>query len=126
VVSSGWSFVSAVPGQITYLVATLNDIWLPFSDIGWLIIVTVVIVAVILVVVVVGGVSFIIKLSFVYNPLKVVSFPSILLGNASMNSFQGVPVGSVFLLGLLVPAIVAACASRVAKTLSATSFLMAA
>ncbi|GJW48160.1 hypothetical protein Tco_0079806 [Tanacetum coccineum] len=37
-----------------------------------------------------------------------------------------VPVGPVFLLGLLVPAIVAACASRAAETLSATSFLMAA
>ncbi|GKF76820.1 hypothetical protein Tco_0229290, partial [Tanacetum coccineum] len=35
-----------------------------------------------------------------------------------------VPVGSVFLLGLLVHAIVAACASRAAKTLSATIFLM--
>ncbi|GKG12054.1 hypothetical protein Tco_0346291, partial [Tanacetum coccineum] len=32
-----------------------------------------------------------------------------------------VPVGPVFLLGLLVPAIVAACASRAAVTLSATS-----
>ncbi|GJV84538.1 hypothetical protein Tco_1524436 [Tanacetum coccineum] len=39
---------------------------------------------------------------------------------------QGVPVGPVFLLGLLVLAIVAACASRAATTLSATSFLMAA
>ncbi|GJV06256.1 hypothetical protein Tco_1343912 [Tanacetum coccineum] len=38
----------------------------------------------------------------------------------------GVPVGPVFLLGLLVPAIVAACASRAAVTLSATYFLMAA
>ncbi|GJS51266.1 hypothetical protein Tco_0624628 [Tanacetum coccineum] len=38
----------------------------------------------------------------------------------------GVPVGLVFLLGLLVLAIVVACASRVAVTLSATSFLMAA
>ncbi|GJT30648.1 hypothetical protein Tco_0910923 [Tanacetum coccineum] len=37
-----------------------------------------------------------------------------------------VPVGPVFLLGLLVPAIVTAYASRVAVTLSATSFLMAA
>ncbi|GJZ35519.1 hypothetical protein Tco_0581336 [Tanacetum coccineum] len=37
-----------------------------------------------------------------------------------------VPVGLVFLLGLLVLAIVAACASRAATTLSATSFLMAA
>ncbi|GJS29459.1 hypothetical protein Tco_0490079 [Tanacetum coccineum] len=46
------------------------------------------------------------------------------------NSFPifatGVPVGPVFLLGLLVPAIVAAYASRAAVTLSATSFLMAA
>ncbi|GKE47198.1 hypothetical protein Tco_1478456 [Tanacetum coccineum] len=39
---------------------------------------------------------------------------------------QGVPVGPVFLLGLLVLAIVAAWASRAATTLSATSFLMAA
>ncbi|GJZ04542.1 hypothetical protein Tco_0537817 [Tanacetum coccineum] len=39
---------------------------------------------------------------------------------------QGVPVGSVFLLGLLVLAIVVAYASRSATTLSATSFLMAA
>ncbi|GKB07813.1 hypothetical protein Tco_0836097, partial [Tanacetum coccineum] len=38
----------------------------------------------------------------------------------------GVQVGPVFLFGLLVLAIVAACASRVAVTLSATSFLMAA
>ncbi|GKC03142.1 hypothetical protein Tco_0994752, partial [Tanacetum coccineum] len=37
-----------------------------------------------------------------------------------------VPVGPVFLLGLLVFAIVAAYASRSAVTLSATSFLMAA
>ncbi|GKD84117.1 hypothetical protein Tco_1350956, partial [Tanacetum coccineum] len=35
-------------------------------------------------------------------------------------------VGPVFLLGLLVPVIVAACASRAAVTLSVTSFLMAA
>ncbi|GJZ07905.1 hypothetical protein Tco_0542188 [Tanacetum coccineum] len=35
-------------------------------------------------------------------------------------------VGPVFLLGLLVPAIVAACASKAAETLSTTSFLMAA
>ncbi|GJY45308.1 hypothetical protein Tco_0434371 [Tanacetum coccineum] len=41
-------------------------------------------------------------------------------------SIEGVPVGPVFLLGLLVPAIVAACASRAVVTLSATSFLMAA
>ncbi|GJW21827.1 hypothetical protein Tco_0032449 [Tanacetum coccineum] len=39
---------------------------------------------------------------------------------------QGVPVGPVFLLGLLVFAIVAAYASRAAVTLSPTSFLMAA
>ncbi|GJV98056.1 reverse transcriptase domain, reverse transcriptase zinc-binding domain protein [Tanacetum coccineum] len=38
----------------------------------------------------------------------------------------GVPVGPVFLLGLLVHAIVAAYASRAAVTLSVTSFLMAA
>ncbi|GJR16505.1 hypothetical protein Tco_0799157 [Tanacetum coccineum] len=38
----------------------------------------------------------------------------------------GVPVGLMFLLGLFVFAIVAACASRAAATLSATSFLMAA
>ncbi|GKA32771.1 hypothetical protein Tco_0719138 [Tanacetum coccineum] len=38
----------------------------------------------------------------------------------------GVPVGLVFLLGLLVSAIVAACASRAVVTLSTTSFLMAA
>ncbi|GKE40813.1 hypothetical protein Tco_1464218, partial [Tanacetum coccineum] len=37
-----------------------------------------------------------------------------------------VPVGPVFLLGLLVLVIVAAYASRAAVTLSATSFLMAA
>ncbi|GJR44764.1 hypothetical protein Tco_1312867 [Tanacetum coccineum] len=37
----------------------------------------------------------------------------------------GVQVGPVFLLGLLAFAIVAACASRAAVTLSATSFLMA-
>ncbi|GJT37655.1 hypothetical protein Tco_0937520 [Tanacetum coccineum] len=37
---------------------------------------------------------------------------------------QGVLVGSVFLLGLLVLAIVVACASRAAATMSATSFLM--
>ncbi|GJS58859.1 hypothetical protein Tco_0653643 [Tanacetum coccineum] len=35
----------------------------------------------------------------------------------------GVPIGPLFLLGLLVPAIVTACASRAAMTLSATSFL---
>ncbi|GJX35759.1 hypothetical protein Tco_0247316 [Tanacetum coccineum] len=38
----------------------------------------------------------------------------------------GVPVGPMFLLGLLVPAIVTAYASRAATTLSVTSFLMAA
>ncbi|GJZ07906.1 hypothetical protein Tco_0542189 [Tanacetum coccineum] len=103
VVSSGWFFVSAVPGQMTYLVASLTP---DNASILLLvvIIVTVVIVAVILVVVVVGGVSFIIKLSFV---------------------IIGVPVGPMFLLGLLVPIIVAACASKAAETLSATSFLMA-
>ncbi|GKE56316.1 hypothetical protein Tco_1495501, partial [Tanacetum coccineum] len=37
-----------------------------------------------------------------------------------------VPIGPVFLLGLLVPAIVAAYASRAAVTLSTTSFLMVA
>ncbi|GJS98896.1 hypothetical protein Tco_0820066 [Tanacetum coccineum] len=41
-------------------------------------------------------------------------------------SLLRVPVGPVFLLRLLVPAIVAACASRAAVTLSETSFLMAA
>ncbi|GJV48990.1 hypothetical protein Tco_1439202 [Tanacetum coccineum] len=50
--------------------------------------------------------------------------------NASSVTFPifaiGVLVGPVFLLGLLVPAIVAAHASRAAVTLSATSFLMAA
>ncbi|GJS68814.1 hypothetical protein Tco_0683379 [Tanacetum coccineum] len=38
----------------------------------------------------------------------------------------GFPVGPVFLLGLLVPAIVTACASRAAVTLLATYFLIAA
>ncbi|GJW86962.1 hypothetical protein Tco_0162302 [Tanacetum coccineum] len=55
------------------------------------IIVTVVVVIVILIVVVVDDVSLILKLSFV---------------------IIGIPVGSVFLLGLLALAIVAACASR--------------
>nr|GEY20011.1 zinc finger, CCHC-type [Tanacetum cinerariifolium] len=62
---------------------------------------TTVIDAIIGVVVVISGVPSIIKLSFV---------------------IIGVPVGSVFLLGLLILAIVTACASRAA----ATSFLMAA
>ncbi|GJR60841.1 retrovirus-related pol polyprotein from transposon TNT 1-94 [Tanacetum coccineum] len=65
----------------------------------------VIVVAVIGVVVVIGGVSFIIKLSFM-----VIGFLS----------FFGPE------LGLLVLAIVAACASRAVATLSATSFLMAA
>ncbi|GJY66390.1 homeodomain-like protein [Tanacetum coccineum] len=120
-----------VPGQMTYLVASLTpdsarsyvmygasftqrtvssipivgsispEGFLPPILLLVVIIVTVVIVAVILVVVV-----------------AIVGVVIVVVG--------GVPVGSVFLLGLLVPAIVAACASRVAKTLSATSFLMAA
>ncbi|GKA73358.1 hypothetical protein Tco_0779660 [Tanacetum coccineum] len=40
-----------------------------------------------------------------------------------IDDFVGVPVCSVFLLGLLVLAIVAACASRAAATLLASSFL---
>ncbi|GKA27362.1 hypothetical protein Tco_0713530 [Tanacetum coccineum] len=42
------------------------------------------------------------------------------------NTDSGVPIGPVFLLGLLALAIVAAYASRAAVSLSATSFLMAA
>ncbi|GJY29009.1 hypothetical protein Tco_0404776 [Tanacetum coccineum] len=75
----------------------------------------VIVVAVIGVVVVVGGVSFIIKLSFM-----VIGFflRTVLL---YQESFKFRPE-----LGLLVLAIVAACASRAVATLSATSFLMAA
>nr|GEZ57727.1 hypothetical protein [Tanacetum cinerariifolium] len=91
VFSSGWSFVSAVLGQMTYLVASLTLDSTSISPEGFLlpilllvvIIVTIAIVAVILVVVVVaivgvvivvviigivavvGGVSFILELSFV-------------------------------------------------------------
>ncbi|GJW13830.1 hypothetical protein Tco_0017963 [Tanacetum coccineum] len=65
----------------------------------------VIVVAVIGVVVVVGGVSFIIKLSFMVI---------------------GVFLSPEFLLGLLIIAIVAACASRAVANLSETSFLMAA
>ncbi|GJW66377.1 hypothetical protein Tco_0120801 [Tanacetum coccineum] len=134
VVSSGWSFVSTVPGQMTYLVTsstldsarsyvmqgasftqgTISSIPIggSISPEGFLssillvvvIIVTVVIVIVILIVVV-DDVSLILKFSF---------------------GIIGVLVGPVFLLGLLVFAMVAACASRVEVTLSATSFLMAA
>ncbi|GJS33571.1 hypothetical protein Tco_0531953 [Tanacetum coccineum] len=51
-----------------------------------------------------------------------------MFGHKTTNSWNLliVPVGPVFLVGLLVLAIVAACASRAAETLSATSFLMAA
>ncbi|GJX48294.1 hypothetical protein Tco_0273484 [Tanacetum coccineum] len=65
------------------------------------VIITVVIVIVILIVVVVDDVSLILKLSFVI----IVTFPSILLG---------IPVGPVFLLGLLALVIVTACVSRAA------------
>ncbi|GJR99901.1 hypothetical protein Tco_0316410 [Tanacetum coccineum] len=64
IVSSGWSFVSAVLGQMSYLVAN----FLPSILLLMVIIVAVVIVMVIwAVVVVVGGVSFIIKLSFMFE-----------------------------------------------------------
>nr|GEV28949.1 receptor-like protein kinase HERK 1 [Tanacetum cinerariifolium] len=91
------------------------------------IIVLVVVDAIIGVVVVISGVPSIIKLSFVIIGFEVVTFPSILLGNPPMKtsmifSVFGVPVGPLFLLGLLILAIVTACASRAA----ATSFLMAA
>ncbi|GJS66318.1 NADH-plastoquinone oxidoreductase subunit 7 [Tanacetum coccineum] len=135
VVSSGWSFVSVILGQMTYPVAspTLDTAWsyvmqgAPFtqgtipsipidgniSPEGFLpsilllvvIIVTVVVVIVILIVVVVDDVSLILKLSFV---------------------IIGVLVGPVFLLGLLALAIVAACAFRAEEMPSVISCWMAA
>ncbi|GKE17438.1 hypothetical protein Tco_1425015, partial [Tanacetum coccineum] len=95
------------------------------------IIVTVLIAAVILVVVViaivgvviVGGVSSIFKLSFVIiGVLLIIVFYYLLHQPLS----YGVPVGPVFLLGLLALAIVAACASRAAAMPSAISCWMAA
>nr|GFB54504.1 hypothetical protein [Tanacetum cinerariifolium] len=58
-----------------------------------------------------------------------VTFPSILRGKPPIKASKSFSMSSsrtVFLLGLLVFAIVAACASRAAVTLSATNFLMAA
>ncbi|GJU34246.1 hypothetical protein Tco_1182600, partial [Tanacetum coccineum] len=73
VVSSGWSFVSAVPGQMTYLVASLTPDNTSISPEGFLppilllvvIIVTVFIVAVILVVVVVAIVGVVIVVAII-------------------------------------------------------------
>ncbi|GKA59742.1 hypothetical protein Tco_0759055 [Tanacetum coccineum] len=71
------------------------------------------------------------KASSVRVPVaNVTLFSSAQLLRENTDSFPifatGVPVGLVFLLGLLVLAIIAAYASRAAATLSATSFLMAA
>ncbi|GJT16578.1 hypothetical protein Tco_0875284 [Tanacetum coccineum] len=66
------------------------------------------------------------KASSVRVPVaNVTLFSSVHLLRENTDSVR-VPVGPVFLLGLLVPAIVAAYASRAAVTLSVTSFLMAA
>ncbi|GJZ78160.1 hypothetical protein Tco_0642832 [Tanacetum coccineum] len=78
-----------------------------------LLVVIIATVVVMVVVVAIGGVSSILELSFM-----IIGFlPGDLIG---------VFLGPKFLLGLLVLAIVAAYASRVVATLSATSFLMAA
>nr|GEV25785.1 retrovirus-related Pol polyprotein from transposon TNT 1-94 [Tanacetum cinerariifolium] len=106
VVSSGWSFISAVPGTISSIPIggniSLEGFLLPIMLVV-VINVTVVIVAVILIVVIVAivgvvivvtiigvvvviGVFAIIKLSFVIIGFEVVTFPSILLGNPSMKT----------------------------------------
>ncbi|GJY97349.1 hypothetical protein Tco_0514259 [Tanacetum coccineum] len=135
VVFSGWSFVYAILGQMTYPVAssTLDSAGsyvmqgapftqgtIPSIPIGGsislegflpsilllvVIIVMVVVIIVIMIVVVVDDVSLILKLSFV---------------------IIGVPVGPVFLLGLLALAIVAACAFRAEEMTSVISCWMAA
>ncbi|GJY35416.1 hypothetical protein Tco_0420794 [Tanacetum coccineum] len=108
VVSSGWSFVSAVPGQMTYPVASLTldsaspEGFLPSIQL-MVFMVTVVIVAVILVVivvvifgvvVVVGGVSSIIKLSFmIISFLRIIVFYYLLhqplgYGNGFLHSLR--------------------------------------
>ncbi|GJX52455.1 hypothetical protein Tco_0280824 [Tanacetum coccineum] len=85
-----------------------------------MIIATVIVTVVVLVAV--GGVPSILKLSFM-----VIGFflGTLLLYQESFKSRPGVFLGPEFLLGLLIIAIVAACASRAVATLSATSFLMA-
>ncbi|GJU05099.1 hypothetical protein Tco_1121529 [Tanacetum coccineum] len=126
VVSSGWSFVSAIHGQMIYPVtsstldsaryyvmqgASLTQGMISIIPIGGsinpkgflpsiLLLVVIIVMVVIVIVIVIDDLSFILKLSFV---------------------IIGVPVGPVFLLGLLVFAIVAACASRARVTLSATT-----
>ncbi|GKC21908.1 hypothetical protein Tco_1024058 [Tanacetum coccineum] len=83
----------------------------------------VIVVMFIRIVVVVGGVSSIFKLSFVIiGVLHRIVFYYLLHQPLS----YGVPVGLVFLLGLLALAIVAACASRAAAMPSAISCWMAA
>ncbi|GKF89205.1 hypothetical protein Tco_0263168, partial [Tanacetum coccineum] len=119
VASSGWPFVLVVPGLMTHLIK-VSSIPIVFSWGGSrspggflpsIMLLVVIIVAVIIVVVtvvlvvVIGEDSSIIKLSFV---------------------IIGVSFCPMFLLVLSVFTMVAACASRAAATLSATSFLMAA
>ncbi|GKA98277.1 hypothetical protein Tco_0826214 [Tanacetum coccineum] len=79
VVSSGWSFVSAILGQMTYYIAC------PTLD---------------------SAGSYVMQGA----PFTQGTIPSISIGCSI--SPKGVPVGSVFLLGLLALAIVAACAFR--------------
>ncbi|GJY48695.1 hypothetical protein Tco_0438651 [Tanacetum coccineum] len=96
IVSSGWSFVSAVLGQMTIssistVSISLED-FLPSILLLMVIIVAVVIVMVIwAVVVVVGGVSFIIKLSFMFED------------NTSLSSlFNSDQMGDVILMDFLI------------------------
>ncbi|GJT98614.1 hypothetical protein Tco_1094132 [Tanacetum coccineum] len=116
VASSGWPFASTVPGQMTHLVASLTpdsaswggitspEGFLP-STLLLLVIIVAVVMVVLVVVVVEGWVNDLVGFHF---------------------AVIGVPLCSVFLLVLSAFVMVAACASRAAATLSATSFLMAA
>nr|GEU81246.1 hypothetical protein [Tanacetum cinerariifolium] len=142
VVSSGGSFVSAVTGQMTYPVAslTLDSVrsyvmqgasftqeMISSIPIGGSISPEVVVVAIVGVVIVVaiigvvvvvsGGVSSILKLSFmIVGFLRRIVFYYLLhqsLGYGN-NFFQGISLDLVFLLVLSVFAMVAACASRAA------------
>ncbi|GJT67360.1 putative ribonuclease H-like domain-containing protein [Tanacetum coccineum] len=135
VASRGWSFASAVPGQMTHLVAnsTLDSANSCVMQVVVIAIVGVVIIVVFRIVVVVGGVSSIFKLSFVivdsFSCFWSFACPGVLVSIVSIcwayafhqdkaSLFHlfatGGSLGPVFLLGLSTFTMVAAYASRAA------------
>ncbi|GKC22620.1 hypothetical protein Tco_1024770, partial [Tanacetum coccineum] len=146
VASRGWSFASAVPGQMTHLVASLTLdsanscvmqgasctqrkvsmvlFVLPSILLLAVIVVTVVIIVVILVVVVVAIVGVVVVVVAIGNGVpSIIKLSFVIVGSFSCCrnfSLFRVPI-SIISISML-----AACASKAATTLSATSCRMAA